>query len=98
MGRLFFHVIGSFGPVRARRDRRTGEGGPCQRARPEGTRLGRPVRDPGAAGRICALRAKGMSLRQIAAVEGMSASGVRKTLLRAGARLKPAPGIAPDGE
>ena len=98
MGRLFFHVIGSFGPVRARRDRPTGEGGSCQRARPEGTRLGRPVRDPGAASRVCALRADGMSLRKIAAVEGTSASGVRKMLLRAEAQPEPTSGVDPDGE
>ena len=97
MGRLFFHVIGSFAEFE--RDvivERVRAG--LANARAKGTRLGRPVRDPGAADRICALRAEGMSLRQIAAVEGMSASGVRKTLLRAEARPEPAPGIAPGGK
>ena len=97
MGRLFFHVIGSFAEFE--RDvivERVRAG--LANARAKGTRLGRPVRDPSAAGRISALRAEGMSLRQIAAVEGMSASGVRKTLLRAGARPKPPSGAPPEGE
>lgn len=97
MGRLFFHVIGSFAEFE--RDvivERVRAG--LANARAKGMRLGRPVRDPGAASRVCALRAEGMSLRKIAAVEGMSASGVRKMLLRAGAQPEPTSRADPDGE
>ena len=83
MGRLFFHVIGSFAEFE--RDvivERVKAG--LANARAKGKRLGRPVKDPGAADRVAAFRAGGMSLRVIAAAEGMSASGVRKMLLRAG--------------
>ncbi len=82
MGRLFFHVIGSFAEFE--RDvivERVKAG--LANARAKGKKLGRPVKDPGAADRVVALRAGGMSLRAIAAAEGMSASGVRKMLLRA---------------
>ena len=81
MGRLFFHVIGSFAEFE--RDvivERVKAG--LANARAKGKRLGRPVKDPGAADRVAAFRAEGMSLRVIAAAEGMSASGVRKMLLR----------------
>jgi DNA invertase Pin-like site-specific DNA recombinase len=83
MGRLFFHVIGSFaeferdvivGRVRAG----------LANARAKGKRLGRPVRDPGAQARVVALKGEGLSLRQIAARECLSPSGVRKMLKRAG--------------
>ena len=82
MGRLFFHVIGSFAEFE--RDvivERVKAG--LANARAKGKKLGRPVKDPKAADRVAALRASGMSLRAIAAAEGMSASGVRKMLLRA---------------
>lgn len=82
MGRLFFHVIGSFAEFE--RDvivERVKAG--LANARAKGKKLGRPVKDPEAADRVAALRANGMSLRAIAAAEGMSASGVRKILLRA---------------
>lgn len=82
MGRLFFHVIGSFAEFE--RDvivERVKAG--LANARAKGKKLGRPVKDPEAADRVAALRANGMSLRAIAAAEGMSASSVRKILLRA---------------
>ena len=81
MGRLFFHVIGSFAEFE--RDvivERVRAG--LANARAKGKRLGRPVKDPDAAGRVVAMRERGMSLRAIAAAEGLSASGVRKMLGR----------------
>jgi len=88
MGRLFFHVIGSFAEFE--RDvivERVKVG--LANARAKGKRLGRPVKDASAAARVAALRADGMSLRAIAAAEGLSASGVRKMLLRATPALEP---------
>ena len=88
MGRLFFHVIGSFAEFE--RDvivERVKVG--LANARAKGKRLGRPVKDASAAARVAALRADGMSLRAIAAAEGLSASGVRKMLLRATRALEP---------
>ncbi len=81
MGRLFFHVIGSFAEFEREVIVERVKAG-LANARAKGKRLGRPVKDPGAADRVVALRANGMSLRVIAAAEGMSASGVRKMLLR----------------
>jgi DNA invertase Pin-like site-specific DNA recombinase len=69
MGRLFFHVIGSFAEFE--RDvivERVKAG--LANARAKGRRLGRPVKDPHAAGRVAAMRETGMSLRAIAAAEG----------------------------
>jgi DNA invertase Pin-like site-specific DNA recombinase len=90
MGRLFFHVIGSFAEFE--RDvivERVRAG--LANARAKGKRLGRPVRDPAAEQRVLALeRDEGLSLRQIAAREGLSPSGVRKMLLRAEAAASPA--------
>jgi DNA invertase Pin-like site-specific DNA recombinase len=83
MGRLFFHVIGSFAEFE--RDvivERVRAG--LANARAKGQRLGRPVRDPGAQARIVALKSEGLSLRQIAARERLSPSGVRKMLRQAG--------------
>jgi DNA invertase Pin-like site-specific DNA recombinase len=83
MGRLFFHVIGSFAEFE--RDmivERVRAG--LANARAKGKRLGRPVRDPAAQARIVALKSGGLSLRQIAAREHLSSSGVRKILRRAG--------------
>jgi DNA invertase Pin-like site-specific DNA recombinase len=83
MGRLFFHVIGSFAEFE--RDvivERVKAG--LANARAKGKRLGRPVRDPGVEARVQTLkRSEGLSLRQIAAREGLSPSGVRKMLKRA---------------
>ncbi len=82
MGRLFFHVIGSFAEFE--RDvivERVKAG--LANARAKGKRLGRPVRDPAAAARILVLKGEGLSLRQIAVRERLSSSGVRKILQRA---------------
>jgi DNA invertase Pin-like site-specific DNA recombinase len=93
MGRLFFHVIGSFAEFE--RDvivERVRAG--LANARAKGKRLGRPVRDPGAQTRVVALKGEGLSLRQIAARERLSPSGVRKMLKRAGVETA-APAAAP---
>ena len=82
MGRLFFHVIGSFAEFE--RDmivERVRAG--LANARAKGKRLGRPVRDPGAQARVVALRSEGLSLRQIAVRERLSPSSVRKLLKQA---------------
>jgi DNA invertase Pin-like site-specific DNA recombinase len=90
MGRLFFHIIGSFAEFE--RDvivERVRAG--LANARAKGKRLGRPIQDPAAEQRVLALkRDEGLSLRQIAAREGLSPSGVRKMLLRAEAAASPA--------
>jgi DNA invertase Pin-like site-specific DNA recombinase len=94
MGRLFFHVIGSFAEFE--RDvivERVRVG--LANARAKGKRLGRPVRDPGAQARVVALRGEGLSLRQIAARERLSPSGVRKMLKQAGVEAAAAPAAAP---
>src|SRR4051812_33392842 len=60
MGRLFFHVIGSFAEFE--RDvivERVRAG--LANARAKGKRLGRPVRDPGAQARVVALKGEGLS-------------------------------------
>jgi DNA invertase Pin-like site-specific DNA recombinase len=83
MGRLFFHVIGSFAEFE--RDvivERVRAG--LANARAKGRRLGRPVRDPDMRRRVVALKGEGLSLRQIAAREHLSPSGVRKMLNQAG--------------
>jgi DNA invertase Pin-like site-specific DNA recombinase len=82
MGRLFFHVIGSFAEFEREAIVERVRAGVAN-ARAKGKRLGRPVRDPTAQARIIVLRSEGLSLRQIAAREGLSASGVRKLLQRA---------------
>jgi DNA invertase Pin-like site-specific DNA recombinase len=94
MGRLFFHVIGSFAEFE--RDvivERVRAG--LANARAKGKRLGRPVRDPGAQARVVALRGEGLSLRRIAARERLSPSGVRKMLKQAGVEAAAAPAAAP---
>src|SRR4051794_3587003 len=97
MGRLFFHVIGSFAEFE--RDvivERVRAG--LANARAKGKRLGRPVRDPGAQARVVALKGEGLSLRQIAARECLSASGVRKMLKRAGIETAAASALVPVSE
>lgn len=94
MGRLFFHVIGSFAEFE--RDvivERVRAG--LANARAKGKRLGRPVRDPDAQARVVALKGEGLSLRQIAARERLSPSGVRKMLKQAGVETAAAPAAAP---
>jgi len=67
-------------------------------ARAKGKRLGRPIRDPGAQARVMALKAEGLSLREIAVRERLSPSGVRKMLKQAGVETAvPAPAQA-DGQ
>jgi DNA invertase Pin-like site-specific DNA recombinase len=83
MGRLFFHVIGSFAEFEREVIVERVRAG-LANARAKGKRLGRPVRDPGAQARVVALKGEGLSLRQIAARERLSASGVRKMLKQAG--------------
>ena len=72
------------GNARQRPDDRGRDGAELANARAKGKRLGRPVRDPGARARVVALKGEGLSLRQIAARECLSASGVRKMLMQAG--------------
>ena len=81
-GRLFFHVIGSFAEFEREMIVERVRAG-LANARAKGKRLGRPVIDPTADTRIAALKRKGLSLRKIAAREGLSPSGVRKILKRA---------------
>lgn len=83
MGRLSFHVIGSFAEFE--RDvivERVRAG--LANARAKGKRLGRPVRDPGAQARVVAPKGEGLIPRRIAARERLSPSGVRKMLEQAG--------------
>jgi DNA invertase Pin-like site-specific DNA recombinase len=94
MGRLFFHIIGSFAEFE--RDvivERVRAG--LANARAKGKRLGRPMRDPGAQARVVALKGEGLSLRQIAARECLSPSGVRKMLKRAGVETAAASALVP---
>ena len=81
MGRLFFHVIGSFAEFEREIIVERVRAG-LANARAKGKRLGRSVADPSAGARIAALRPDGLSLRQIAARERLSPSGVRKILKR----------------
>lgn len=84
MGRLFFHIIGSFAEFEREMIVERVRAG-LANARAKGKTLGRPVRDPSAAERIVTLRAEGLSLRKIALRESLSPSGVRKILVRSGA-------------
>jgi len=96
MGRLFFHVIGSFAEFE--RDvivERVKAG--LANARAKGKRLGRPVRDPGAQARVVALKGEGLSLREIAVRERLSPSGVRKMLRQAGIDTAAAVGLPTPG-
>jgi DNA invertase Pin-like site-specific DNA recombinase len=81
MGRLFFHVIGSFAEFEREIIVERVRAG-LANARAKGKRLGRPPCDPNAAERIVTHKSEGMSLRKIATREGLSASGVRKILKR----------------
>ena len=90
MGRLFFHVIGSFAEFEREVIVERVRAG-LANARAKGKRLGRPVRDPGAQARVVALKGEGLSLRQIAARERLSPSGVRKMLRQAGIETSASP-------
>ncbi|HYD29621.1 MAG TPA: recombinase family protein [Azospirillaceae bacterium] len=79
MGRLFFNIIGSFAEFEREMIVERVRAG-LANARAKGQVLGRPERDPTAKARIVALRAQGLSLREIARREGRSASGILKIL------------------
>lgn len=81
MGRLFFHIIGSFAEFERELIIERIHAG-LSKARAKGIVLGRPavVKDVGE--RILALRAEGISLRQIAQREGLSPAGVLKIIRR----------------
>lgn len=81
MGRLFFHIIGSFAEFERELIGERVRAG-LVKARAQGKTLGSPVRDPGAGERIAALRKQGLSLREIGRREGYSPAGVLKILRR----------------
>jgi DNA invertase Pin-like site-specific DNA recombinase len=81
MGRLFFHVIGSFAEFERELIVERVRAG-IAKARAKGVSLGRPERDKSAGDRILFLRASGMSLRQIAKREQFSPAGVLKIIKR----------------
>ncbi len=88
-GRLLYHVVASFAEFeRETIVERVNAGLAAARAR--GVRLGRPERDETAPERIVALREKGLSLRQIATKEKMSAPGVLKILKRCEGKVRSA--------
>jgi DNA invertase Pin-like site-specific DNA recombinase len=88
MGRLFYHIIGSFAEFEREIIVERVRAG-LANARAKGKVLGRPERDPGARARIVALREQGLSLREIARHEQRSPTGVWKILRRAGAQSNP---------
>ncbi len=81
MGRLFYHVIGSFAEFEREMIVERVRAG-LANARAKGKLLGRP-KDRTAELRIVALREQGLSLREIAHRERRSASGVLQILRRA---------------
>jgi DNA invertase Pin-like site-specific DNA recombinase len=81
MGRLFFHIIGSFAEFEREIIVERVRAG-LANARAKGKVLGRPERDPTAGDRIAILREQGLSLRDIAKREGMSPAGILKILKR----------------
>lgn len=82
MGRLFFHIIGSFAEFEQELIGERVRAG-LVKARAQGKTLGSPVRDRTAGGRMVGLRKQGLSLRAIARREGYSPAGVLKILRRA---------------
>lgn len=81
MGRLFFHIIGSFAEFERELIIERIHAG-LSKARAKGIVLGRPAVDKDVGERILALRAEGISLRQIAQREGLSPAGVLKITRR----------------
>jgi DNA invertase Pin-like site-specific DNA recombinase len=81
MGRLFYHVIGSFSEFEREMIVKRVQAG-LANARAKGISLGRP-KDRSAELRIIDLRKQGLSLREIAHREKRSASGVLQILRRA---------------
>jgi DNA invertase Pin-like site-specific DNA recombinase len=82
MGRLFFHIIGSFSEFERELIGERVRAG-LEKARAQGKTLGSPVRDQTAGVRMRTLRKQGLSLREIARHEGYSPAGVLKILRRA---------------
>jgi len=83
MGRLFYHVIGSFAEFEREMIVERVRAG-LANARAKGKSLGRP-KNRSAELRVVALRQQGLSLREIANRENRSASGVLQILRRVGA-------------
>lgn len=81
MGRLFYNIIGSFAEFEREMIVERVKAG-LANAKAKGVKLGRPERDPSAVARIAALRNSGLSLRQIAKAENLTAAGVLKILKR----------------
>jgi DNA invertase Pin-like site-specific DNA recombinase len=79
MGRLFYHIIGSFAEFEREIIGERVRAG-LSLARAQGTVLGRPLKDRTAPARITALRNQGLSLREIARREKRSASSVLQIL------------------
>jgi DNA invertase Pin-like site-specific DNA recombinase len=88
MGRLFYHIIGSFAEFEREMIVERVRAG-LANARAKGKTLGRPERDRSARARIRALRQQGLSLREIARREKRSPAGVLKILRRVGAPDNP---------
>jgi DNA invertase Pin-like site-specific DNA recombinase len=87
MGRLFYHVIGSFAEFEREMIVERVRAG-LANARAKGTTLGRP-KDHIAESRVVALRAQGLSLREIAHREKRSASGVLQIVRRSALSKRP---------
>lgn len=87
MGRLFYNIIGSFAEFERETIVERVKAG-LANAKAKGIQLGRPVKDKTAPERILALKQEGLSLRQIAKREGLSAPGVLKILRRIGFTAK----------
>lgn len=83
MGRLFFHIIGSFAEFERELIRERVRAG-LEKAKAKGVILGRPVKDLTSTPRIIDMRKKGMSLREIAKAEKLSPAGVLKIIRRVG--------------
>ncbi len=81
MGRLFYHIIGSFAEFEREMIVERVRAG-LANAKAKGKVLGRPERDYSARQRIRTLREQGLSLREIARREKLSPAGVLKILRR----------------
>lgn len=81
MGRLFFHIIGSFAEFERELIIERVRAG-LEKAKANGVILGRPEKDPTAKPRIIDMRKRGMSLREIARAENLSPAGVLKIIRR----------------
>ena len=81
MGRLFYNIVGSFSEFEREMIVQRVRAG-LENARAKGQRLGRPEKDPTAKTGILAMREEGLSLRDIARRERLSASGVLKKIIR----------------